>query len=251
MKLNKYLYFSMGIFLNQLTYAGDFIETLQGSPKFNINLYAFAADVDGTISKGKVNYEVDQPFKETLKDLDQSFMAHADLSKGKWGIYADLQKVKTSQEKSAMNFPIALSTQLDQNSYGIYYQAYISPEQASKNQPKLIVEPTIGTHRTKAEAVLGVLNRSVDTRASWNEFFWGSRFKFNFDSPWNLASEVTFGSENTISAQAYIGYRIPVLSRDLNVRAGYRYFEQDYKSNNFHWDIRQQGPVIGINLPIF
>ncbi len=41
------------------------------------------------------------------------------------------------------------------------------------------------------------------------------------------------------------------MNREINLRAGYRYFEQDYKSNNFHWDIRQYGPVIGINLPIF
>ncbi|MFW1816391.1 hypothetical protein ACG9X6_17290 [Acinetobacter guillouiae] len=28
-------------------------------------------------------------------------------------------------------------------------------------------------------------------------------------------------------------------------------FEKNYKSNNFHWNISQQGPVLGINLPIF
>lgn len=28
-------------------------------------------------------------------------------------------------------------------------------------------------------------------------------------------------------------------------------FEKKYKSNNFHWNISQQGPVLGINLPIF
>ncbi|RZG44405.1 porin family protein [Acinetobacter wuhouensis] len=251
MKINRYLCFSLGILLSQVTFSSELSESLQGSPKLNINLYAFAADVDGKISKGKVNYDVDQPFKETLKDLDRSFMGHVDLSKGKWGIYTDLQKVETSQEKSAMHIPIALGTKLDQRSYGIYYQAYISPEKTAKNQAKLIVEPTVGTHRTKAEATLAVLNQGIDVHATWDEFFWGSRFKYNFDSSWNLASEVTFGSENTISAQAYIGYRIPVLSRDLNLRAGYRYFEQDYKSDHFHWDIRQHGPVIGINLPIF
>lgn len=251
MIFNRYLYLTFGIFFTQVTFAESFIDSFNGATKLNINLYAFAADVDGSIKKDNIKYNVDQPFKETIKDLDRSFMVHIDISKGKWGIFADKQMVKTSQEKSAMNIPVAISTKLDQSSYGIYYQAYASPYTTSQNQPKFIVEPTIGIHRTEAEAKLSVLNKMAEIGTSWNEAFWGSRFKYNFDSPWNLSSEVTFGVENTISAQAYLGYRIPILNRNLNLTAGYRYFEQDYKSNNFHWDIQQQGPVVGINLPIF
>ena len=251
MNIKKYLYLSFGALFSQAAAAGSFAESFEGAPKLNINLYVFAADVDGSVGKGNIKYDVDQPFKETVKELDESYMAHVDLSKGKWGIYADRQIVKTSQDKQAMHLPVAVNTKLDQSSYGAYYQAYVSPELTAKKQPKLIVEPTIGVHRTEAKAALAVLNQSAETGASWDEFFRGSRFKYNFNSPWNLASEVTFGAENTVSAQAYLGYRIPAFNRAVNVRAGYRYFEQDYKSNNFHWEIRQHGPVIGINLPIF
>lgn len=251
MKYNKYLYLSIGLLFNQVAMAESFLETFQGTPKLNVNLYLFAADVDGSVSKGEMKYTVDQPFRETLKTLDSSFMAHADLSKGKWGLYADKQIVKTSQQAQVIYLPIAVHTKLDQSSYGVYYQTYISPEYTIKNQAKLIVEPTIGIHRTKAEATLTALNQSIETDAKWNEFFWGSRFKYNFNSAWNLSSEMTFGIENTLSAQAYIGYRIAVLNRDVNLRVGYRYFEQDYKSNDFQWDIRQHGPVVGINLPVF
>jgi hypothetical protein len=251
MKSNKYLFFLTGILIQQASFAESFTETWQGAAKLNLNFYAFAADVDGSIQKGQIKYNIDQPFKETVKELDQSFMGHMDLSKGKWGLYADHQYVKTSQEKSAMNLPIALGSKLNQSSYGIYYQAYVSPETTSQQRAKFIVEPTMGLHHTQAEARLGVLNQNAATETKWTEFFWGSRFKYNFDSPWNLASELTFGVENTWVAQAYLGYRIPALNRNFNLRAGYRYFEQDHKSNNFHWDVRQRGPVIGINLPIF
>ncbi|MDR0236135.1 hypothetical protein [Acinetobacter sp.] len=251
MKSNKYLFFLTGILFQPASFAESFTETWQGPVKLNLNLYVFAADVDGSIQKGKIKYDIDQPFKETVKDLDQSFMGHVDLSKGKWGLYADHQYIKTSQEKRAMYIPIALSSQLNQSSYGVYYQAYVSPEITSQHQAKFIVEPTVGLHRTEAEATLGALNQTLATDAKWTEFFWGSRFKYNFDSPWNLASELTFGTENTWVAHAYLGYRIPVLNRNFNLRAGYRYFEQDHKSNNFHWEVRQHGPVIGINLPIF
>lgn len=96
-----------------------------------------------------------------------------------------------------------------------------------------------------------MLNQNLETDTRWDEFFWGSRFKYNFDSPWNLASELTFGVKDTVSAQAYLGYRIPIQDRHLNLRVGYRYLEQDYKSTDFHWDMRQHGAVVGVNLPIF
>jgi len=233
MKFKTYLFLSLGIFLSQSTMAESFTETFHGVPKLNLNLYAFGADVDGKIGQGNLSYKVDQPFKETIKELDHSFMAHVDLSKGRWGLFLDHQTVETSQEKSAMSVPVALSTKLDQASYGLYYQAYISPETTTQNYPKLVIEPTIGINHTKAEANLSALNQTLNMETSWNEFFWA------------------FGVENTISVHAYLGYRIPIMNRNLNIRAGYRYFDQDYKANNFHWDIRQQGPVIGINLPIF
>ncbi|WEI24171.1 hypothetical protein PYR74_09865 [Acinetobacter bereziniae] len=122
------LIFLIGLLLNQATLADTFSDTFQGPVKLNLNLYVFTADVDGNIQKGKIKYDIDQPFKETVKALDQSFMGHVDLSKGNWGLYADHQYVKTSQEKSAINIPVALSTKLNQSSYGVYYQAYVSTE---------------------------------------------------------------------------------------------------------------------------
>lgn len=251
MNFNRCLVITIGIIFYQSAYAESFLDTFDGAPKLNINLYVFAADVDGVIKKGNIQYDVDQPFNETIKELDHSFMAHADLNKGKWGVFSDKQLVKTSQEKNTMNISIALTTELDQSSYGVYYQAYVSPFYTTLNQRKLIIEPTIGIHRTKAEVTVSVLNKKAEIGTSWNEPFWGSRFKYNFDTPWNLSSEVTFGIENTISAHAYLGYRIPVLNRNINFRAGYRYFEQDYKVDNFHWNTQQHGPVVGFNLPIF
>ncbi|AOA60023.1 hypothetical protein BFG52_14675 [Acinetobacter larvae] len=249
--MKRFALFPIALCFSPLLWANAFSETFQGATKVNLNLYLFAADVSGQIGQGNLQYDVDQPFKETLKNLDDSFMAHLDISKGQWGVYVDRQIVKTSQQQHVMQVPVALGTELNQSSYGVYYQAYRSPESTQKNRAKLVIEPTIGMHHTKADATLAVMQYQTDVSKSWDEFFWGSRFRYNFDSPWNLAGEFSVGTENTISAQGYVGYRIPVFKRDVNLRAGYRYFEQDYRSGNFHWDIKQHGPVIGINLPIF
>lgn len=251
MKLKIISCLSIGLFLSPFTLAGSFTDTFKGPTKLNLNVYVFAADVDGTIGQGPFNYAIDQPFKDTIKQLDNAYMFLGDLSKGKWGIYADKQIVKTSDEVTEMNIPIALSTKLDQSRYGIYYKAYESTEQTQHHYPKFVVEPTIGVHHTETKAKLSVLNIKADADTSWDEFFWGSRFQYNFDSPWNLASELTFGADDSISAHAYLGYRIPAFNRDFNARVGYRYLKQEHESDGFHWDIKQYGPVIGINIPIF
>ena len=245
----------LALFINSLwmsnAVANPLQNSLDGPIKANLNLYVFAADISGDIGAGPITYDVDQSFSDTLEHLDKSYMGHFDLSKGKWGAYVDYQSVQTSQKQSVLQLPVALSTDLDQTSFGVYYQAYTSDKSTKNGYSKFIVEPTIGVHHTKAAANLSALGKNIDLNKSWNEIFWGSRFKYNFESPFNLASEITFGQEGTISAQTYLGYRLGFFDRDFNLRMGYRYLEQDYRSDNFHWKVKEYGPVIGLNLPLF
>lgn len=251
MKFSKYIYLSSCILFSQSLLANSFLDSFSGEPRINANIYVFAADVDGTLSDKNIQYKVDQSFNDTLEHLDRVFMGFLDINKGDWGLYIDKKLVKTSEDNDVINIPIAVNTKLDQTSYGIYYRAYKSTELNAFKQPKLLIEPTIGLHHTDAKATLSAFNITKNANIDWNEFFWGARFRYNFDSPWNIASELTIGEKDTISAHAYLGYNIPFFKRPLNVRVGYRYLKQDYQSNDFHWDIRQRGPVIGINLPIY
>lgn len=171
MIFNNCLYITFGIILNQIVYAESFIDSFDGHKNLNLNLYTFVTDVVVPIKKVKIRYNINQRFKEIVKELDHSFMAHADIIKEKWGIYANQQIIKPSQEKQTRYLPIAVNNRLDQGSYGTYYQAYMSPALSFKNPPKLIVEFTIGMHCTKSKATLSALNRSPDIDSVWNETF--------------------------------------------------------------------------------
>ncbi|MFN4093894.1 MAG: hypothetical protein ACK4FO_05430 [Acinetobacter johnsonii] len=98
MKIKIYSLLSIGIFIGQSTQAKRFIEGLHGALKLNPNMYAFGADEDNTIGQKNLIF------------------------------FADWKTTATSQEKHALSLPIALNTQLDQTSYRIYNQAYLSPE---------------------------------------------------------------------------------------------------------------------------
>ena len=103
MKIKIYSLLSIGIFIGQSTQAKRFIEGLHGALKLNPNMYAFGADEDNTIGQKNLIF------------------------------FADWQTAATSQEKHAFSLPIALNTQLDQTSYRIYNQAYLSPETTQLN----------------------------------------------------------------------------------------------------------------------
>lgn len=98
MKIKIYSLLSIGIFMGQSTQAERFIEGLHGALRLNPNIYAFVADVDNTISQENLNS------------------------------FTDWKTAATSQEKHALSLPIALNTELDQTSYRIYNQVYLSPE---------------------------------------------------------------------------------------------------------------------------
>ena len=103
MKIKVYSLLSIGIFMGQSTQAKRFIKGLHGALKLNPNMYAFGADEDNTIGQKNLNF------------------------------FADWKTTATSQEKHALSLPIALNTQLDQTSYRVYNQAYLSPETTQLN----------------------------------------------------------------------------------------------------------------------
>lgn len=233
------------------TYAETFKETWEGPVHLDLNAYVFAADLEGTLGKGGTDYKVDQPFRDTLKNLDHAYMFKLDLNKGRWGTYFDIEVVKISENKEVLDTPVATTIDLDQAKFGVYYQAYVSEKNPTNNLARFIVEPTMGVHRTKVKADLAAFGRTIKESQSWNEFFWGSRFKYNFDSPWNLAGDLTFGADDMISAEAHVGYRKAIFKRPVNFRVGYHYFKQNHNIDDFKLDIVEKGPVIGISFPIF
>ena len=103
MKIKRDSLLSIGIFMSRSTQAECVIEGLHGALRINPNMYAFGADVDNTISQENLNS------------------------------FTDWKTATTSQEIHAFSLPIVLNTQLDQTSYRIYNQAYLSPETTQLN----------------------------------------------------------------------------------------------------------------------
>jgi hypothetical protein len=57
---------------------------------FNLSIYGWATAIDGTISAGNRNADVDIAFKDVVKHLDMTFMGAAELRYKRWGFMGDL-----------------------------------------------------------------------------------------------------------------------------------------------------------------
>ena len=230
-----------------MAHANDTNSTEQSSNdqwKFSTNIYAFAADMDGTVGYRNVNYALEQSFSDTVKQLNKVMMANFDLNHGKWGAFADIQYVKTRETENILYFPVEIESTVSLSNMGLYYKAFDQNVWGGN----LVIEPLAGVEYTHIKTKLGSLGHTVDTEKNWFEYIGGARLRYNANSPWNFAAQYTYGLEKTEIAQAYIGYRIPNRIVAMNLRAGYRYVHQDYTNDNFKWDVTQKGPVIGVGF---
>ncbi len=186
-------------------------------------------------------------------------MANVEVTNGLFGFYLDGQYVKTSQEEHLDEQEIGLEIRTTIVAAGAYYRAYDLPLGGDTifGQPRrFTIEPTVGLRWTKLEAE--VRAASVKRSADWLDPFVGARLSGDLSERWNLSGEADIGgfgagSELSVNAQAYLGYRTYMFSHPTIVRIGYRVLWQDYETddftgNTFRWDVTQHGPVLGFSM---
>ena len=61
--------------------------------QFAIAPYLWAAGMDGTLTVGEMEQDIDYPFSDVLSDLDFALMGHFDMRNERWVISSDLVSV--------------------------------------------------------------------------------------------------------------------------------------------------------------
>ncbi len=229
-----------------------------------LSLYAFAAQIDGSIGLNQLHTDVNVPFKDILKNLDNAYMFNLDVEKGGWGAYIDKQYVKTKQKEqiSLDGMPIIkgdIRTKLNRTSIGTYYQAFAIDGFGAGQ--KFYLEPTIGVHFTDVSASIDASleipnlpqepSASLSRSTSWTEAFIGTRYLYDFNQNWNVAGQVDFGTKKSQDYQAYLGYRTKIFNQPTNLRLGYRMIKQNHTDNGFQWKIKEHGPALGLSIKLY
>jgi hypothetical protein len=225
-----------------------------------VSPYIWAASLKGDASLAGFDTAVDVPFSDIVEHLDLALMGNVELTDGRFGVYVDGQHVNTSQHEQVLGQDVGLKAKTTSVSVGAFLRLYDVDLGGSTvfGQPRRFgIEPTAGVRWTRLEADVQALGQAVDKSADWSDPFVGVRLAADLSARWNLAAEGDLGgfdgSNHSVNAQAYLGYRTPMLGRPSLVRVGYRYLSLDYETTDFtggrfRWDVVQQGPALGVSI---
>ena len=224
--------------------------------KVIISPYVWATSLNGDTSVLGVPAHVNVPFDETLKNLDIAIMGNAEITNGIVGAYFDGQYAKVSTDEPIHSVDIGVgmtSTVLSAGAYYRIYEAALGGDTVFGTMRTFAIEPTVGVRWTRLSTELKGAGHHISASESWTYPFVGARVNFDLTDRWNVAAEGDVGgfgagSQLSLNGQVYLGYRTTVFGRNGIVRAGYRALYQDYENNDFHWEVTQHGPVLGVSM---
>lgn len=227
-----------------------------------VSPYGWAASLVGNGSLAGFDTDVDVPFSDVLRHLDLVLMGNVEATNGRWGVYIDGQYVRTSQKEDVLEHEIGLDITTTTLSAGAFFTAYekaLGGDTVFGRPRTWTLEPTAGLRWTELKADVEAFGNRGAISADWTDPFVGLRTNLDLDARWNVFAEADvggfgIGSELSVNAQAYLGYRTFLFDRPTILRAGYRVLDQDFEtedftgSSRFRWDVTQHGPVLGLSM---
>jgi opacity protein-like surface antigen len=240
-----------------------------GSEEWEVQFtpYFWAADLDGDATLRGRTGSVDVGFSDILDNLDIGLMGRVEAWQGKWGVYFDGLYMDLGAEFSTPQGLV--STDIDFKmtilEFGLGHRLLETPVGQDDNQT-LTFDLLGGGRYMNLEGEVDVITNgplsglglaigsTFGRREEWVDPIVGGRLRWDIDE--KLAAVVRFdfggfgigeGLNLTWNLLAGIDYQ---LSKNMNLKAGYRIFDIDYDrgsgSNEFGLDAQFRGPILGL-----
>lgn len=219
--------------------------------------YLWAAGLEGDVTLGGVEGEVDQDFDDILDDLVVGAMAVVDVRKDRFGVAVNGFFVRTQTDDDLGPLEVSVESDSAAVQAAGFYRVL---ELGGGTGPTFGLEPYAGARLTyiRNELDAGVelegadssLGRQADRSETWVDPIVGTRAVLDLTERWSvrLAGDVGgfgVGSDFTWAAQGLVGYRLPLGRFETVMGIGYQALSWDYEDDDFEWDVTQQGPIIG------
>lgn len=191
--------------------------------------------------------ELDISFSDVLEDLDMTLMGIVLARKDRIGIFGELFYVTVSPDVDTADL-LYTGGDYDQDVWAISLGVSYALLQSDGN----ILDAVVGVRHWNLENELkldaGILPAiQVKEEESWNDTFAGLLWQTRLGESWYLTAwgmtAVAGDSDSHWDAYAAIGYDY---SDSFSLSAGYRHQEVDYKNDDFLYDIKLSGPIIGL-----
>ncbi|QTL05028.1 hypothetical protein J5J86_06905 [Aquabacter sp. L1I39] len=191
---------------------------------------------------------VDMSFGDILKQFDGGIMGAGEMRVGRWGFLADVMFLQVSPSASLPG-PYAGNLEIRSRSltlqgdvlYRLYEAAGTSVDVGAGLRYWLL------GNRLSFDNASPLPSFSYSETEGWVDPLIVGRFTTPLGGDWSLTvvgdiGGFDVGSRLTYQAIGTVNYQ---WTRQLALRAGYRYLSVDYSSGKFLYDVQLQGPVIG------
>lgn len=233
-----------------------------GKWRFEITPYFFASGLSGDTGVGRVTGEVDMSFSDILENLDIGFMASVEARKGPWivsfdGLYFRLAGEQTKSWQGPLgkvSLRGALEATMTQQMYQLSAGYRLHDERTKLDLVGGVRYTRLDIDLKLAITTSGILFpggvRSMSGTEDWFDPFVGFRVIAPFSEKWSFVGYgdlggFTVGSDFTYQVIAGVRWQITKL---VSAKFMYRYLYQDYKKDDFVWEMTAQGPMIGFGF---
>jgi len=250
MKRSFWLFLTTAVFAvsSFSTASAGILRDDKGDDEWEILLtpYLWGVSIKGDAGPGG-SLPIDASFGDILSNLNMALSLHTEFHRGKWGFVID---------------PTYLHLEVD-----IPNPGPLEP----KMEAKIWLVEAWGSYKfvENWEVLAGVRYQDqkltgkdglgdvyppldgVSIKESWTDVFGGLRTIYPLGEKWIFTGrgDIAFAgdSERSYNLEVFFNRRI---GKTMAVNLGYRYFRDDYDNkkaglDNFVWDVKQTGPVIG------
>jgi hypothetical protein len=219
---------------------------------FNLAIYGWATAINGTISAGDRNADVDIAFKDVLKHLDMTFMAAAELRYKRWGFMGDLIYARLHDDIAPPAGILYSSThEVVKETIGTFVLSYrvvdskpayldlFAGARVYNFYSQIVLRPNFARQ--------GV---NVDSTTTWADPIFGLRGRYYVSRAvfLNGYGDIGgFGAGSEFSWQVLGGIGVQA-ARWCDLQLGYRALGFEYGSGNRKQEITTHGPIIGATV---
>ena len=235
--------------------------TEEGSDQwqFEFTPYLFAAGLDGTTGVGGVTADVDASFSDILENLDSAFMMLFTAQNEDWVFNADGIYFRLKDEKaSSWQGPLGNTSTADLNADLTQRVYSLSAGYAIQNDTTRVdllgvarytsLSTSLGLAVTTGPDLLPDGSRSVGGKEEWWDAAVGVRAVHPVSKSWDLLGYADIGAGGSDLTYQLLAGANWQFSQTFSAKLGYRYFYQDYESNDFKWDMTTSGLFAGLGI---
>lgn len=226
--------------------------------QFDIAPYLWAANMNGRVGAGPITAHMSENFSDILSQLNVGGMLWLGAHKGPFGIFLNSMYIVLSDNAMVGSVKVDQKTRSGLFTAGISYiilQKQIARADGSMNQLQL--EPYLGDRYTLNDVRISLFNLTINNNHNWQDPIVGLRMTYDWPRfVIQLAADIggtNAGRQYSYNWAALLGYKpenpkMKHVTFDLGYRNLYQVYKTGSGRNYFNWNMREFGPILGINF---